>query len=169
MCICAIRFRCEKGLLQVGVSMHGRRDGKKAIDFACQSDRAPRCLVRETTGRRQYHNVQRSMKRFEATAQRHAAARFAHVTSIYKFIRLTRPHAWWKSGLFLVMAAPAVHAQGSLRLTGSMDAGIAYVSDAGGTAGASLSAFLWARRLKESLAARLRKSIAKQNSKLVHG
>jgi hypothetical protein len=35
--------------------------------------------------------------------------------------------------------------------------------------GASLSAFLWARRLKESLAARLRKSIAKQNSKLVHG
>lgn len=136
MWLCAIRFRCEKGLLQVGVSMHGRRDGKKAIDFACQSDRAPRCLVRETTGRRQYHNVQRSMKRFEATAQRHAAARFAHVTSIYKFIRLTRPHAWWKSGVFLVMAAPAVHAQGSLRLTGSMDAGIAYVSDAGGTAGA---------------------------------
>jgi hypothetical protein len=35
--------------------------------------------------------------------------------------------------------------------------------------GASLSAFLWARRLKESLAARLRKPIAKQNSKLVHG
>jgi hypothetical protein len=33
----------------------------------------------------------------------------------------------------------------------------------------NLSAFLWARRLKESLAARLRKSIAKQISKLIHG
>ncbi|TDY37042.1 hypothetical protein BX592_1461, partial [Paraburkholderia rhizosphaerae] len=31
----------------------------------------------------------------------------------------------------------------------------------------NLSAFLWVRRLKESLAARLRESIAKQNSKLI--
>ncbi|MFC4706721.1 hypothetical protein ACFPAA_24260, partial [Paraburkholderia caffeinitolerans] len=32
----------------------------------------------------------------------------------------------------------------------------------------NLSAFLWARRLKESLPARLRESVAKQDSKLVH-
>ena len=33
----------------------------------------------------------------------------------------------------------------------------------------NLSAFLWARRLKESLPTRLRESVTKQNSKLVHG
>lgn len=34
---------------------------------------------------------------------------------------------------------------------------------------ANLSAFLWARRLNKSLAARLCESLAEQNGKLVHG
>ncbi|WP_231663525.1 hypothetical protein, partial [Ralstonia solanacearum] len=35
--------------------------------------------------------------------------------------------------------------------------------------GASLSAFLWARRLEKSLPARHREAVAEQDSKLVHG
>ncbi|MBR8360085.1 hypothetical protein KDW10_22380 [Burkholderia vietnamiensis] len=47
-------------------------------------------------------------------------------------------------------------------------AGDARVSAGAAAAQGNLSAFLWARRLNSALSARLRESLAKQDSKLVH-
>jgi predicted porin len=75
------------------------------------------------------------MNNYRQSARSRAIALSAHFGDKRGHRSGANRHARLRVAVVLAITSPFVHAQASLRLTGSMDAGIAYVSDAGNASG----------------------------------